>query len=145
MYDAAIQLFYHYFAHKGFAVGIMGDYYIAFTTNENMPFRCLEYITRIYEGIIPVKTRYAEKVFKIPNPDCYVVYVGKKPQPAEQELRLSDAFFTKDNSKLERVVKVKNCTDPNLLPIVKKCDILKQYCRFIEIIKIAGGYQYVMC
>ncbi len=105
------------------------------TVNENMPFRCLEYITRIYEGIIPVKTRYAEKVFKIPNPDFYVVYVGKKPQPAEQELRLSDAFFTKDNSKLELVVKVKNCTDPNLLPIVKKCDILNQYCKFIEIVE----------
>ena len=45
------------------------------------------------------------------------------------------AFFTKDNSKLELVVKVKNCNDPNLLPIVKKCDILKQYCLFIEIVE----------
>ena len=100
-----------------------------------MPFRCLEYVTRIYEGIIPVKARYAEKVQKIPNPDFYVVYVGKKTQPVEQELRLSDAFYTKDSSKLELVVKVKNCTDPNLLPIVKKCDILKQYCLFIEIVE----------
>ena len=33
------------------------------------------------------------------------------------------------------MVKVKNCTDPNLLPIVKKCDILKQYCLFIEIVE----------
>ena len=105
------------------------------TVNENMPFRCLEYVTRIYEEIIPVKARYAEKVQKIPNPDFYVVYVGKKSQPAEQELRLSDAFYTKDSSKLELVVKVKNCTDPNLLPIVRKCDILKQYCLFIEIVE----------
>ena len=37
----------------------------------------------------------------------------------EQELRLSDAFFEKDSSKLELVVKVKNCTDPKLLPISK--------------------------
>ncbi len=100
-----------------------------------MPFRCLEYVTRIYEGIIPVNARYAEKVQKIPNPDFYVVYVGKKTQPAEQELRLSDAFYTKDSSKLELVVKVKNCTDPNLLPIVKNCDILNQYCLFIEIVE----------
>ena len=85
--------------------------------------------------IIPVKARYAEKVQKIPNPDFYVVYMGKKVQPAEQELRLSNAFYTKDNSKLELVVKVKNCTDPNLLPVVKKCDILKQYCQFIEIVE----------
>lgn len=105
------------------------------TVNENMPFRCLEYVTRIYEGIVPIKQRYAEKVFKIPNPDFYVVYVGKKGQSLEQELRLSDAFYTKDSSKLELVVKVKNCTDPKLLPIVKNCDILKQYCQFIEIVE----------
>ena len=105
------------------------------TVNENMPFRCLEYVTRIYEGIVPVKQRYAEKVYKIPNPDFYVVYVGKKEQPLEKELRLSDAFYTKDNSKLELVVKVKNCTNPELLPILKSCDILKQYCRFIEIVE----------
>ena len=105
------------------------------TVNENMPFRCLEYVTRIYEGIVPPKQRYAEKVYKIPNPDFYVVYVGKKEQPLEKELRLSDAFYTKDNSKLELVVKVKNCTNPELLPILKSCDILKQYCRFIEIVE----------
>ncbi len=105
------------------------------TVNENMPFRCLEYVTRIYEGIVPVKQRYAEKVFKIPNPDFYIVYVGKKELPPEQELRLSDAFFEKDSSKLELVVKVKNCTDPKLLPISKTCDILKEYCLFIEIVE----------
>lgn len=43
----------------------------------------------------------------------------------EQELRLSDAFYEKDSSKLELVVKVKNCSDSKLLPIVKSCDILK--------------------
>ena len=84
------------------------------TINNNMPFRCLEYVTRIYEGIVPVKQRYAEKAFKIPNPDFYVVYVGNKEQPPEYELRLSDAFYEKDSSKLELVVKVKNCTNPNL-------------------------------
>ena len=105
------------------------------TINENMPFRCLEYVTRIYEGIVPVKQRYAEKVYKIPNPDFYVVYIGKKEQPLEQELRLSDAFYEKNGSKLELVVKVKNCSDSKLLPLVKSCDILKEYCRFIEIVE----------
>ena len=105
------------------------------TINENMPFRCLEYVTRIYEGIVPVKQRYAEKVYKIPNPDFYVVYVGKKTMPQEMELKLSDAFYTKDSSKLELVVKVKNCSDSKLLPIVKNCSILEQYCRFIEIVE----------
>lgn len=105
------------------------------TINNNMPLRCLEYVTRIYEGIVPVNKRYAEKVYKIPNPDFYVVYVGKKNQPLEQELRLSDAFYEKDGKNLELVVKVKNCTDPKLLPIQKDCDILKEYCRFVEIVE----------
>ena len=105
------------------------------TINENMPFRCLEYVTRIYEGIVPVKKRYSEKVYKIPNPDFYVVYVGKNKLPPEQELRLSDAFYEKDCSKLELVVKVKNCNDPKMLPLAKNCDILKQYCQFIEIVE----------
>ena len=106
------------------------------TVNENMPFRCLEYVTRIYEAIVPIKQRYAEEVYKIPNPDFYVVYVGKKDQPLEQELRLSDAFYTKDSSKLELVVKIKNCSDSKLLPLAKSCDILRQYCRFIEIVEL---------
>ena len=105
------------------------------TINENMPFRCLEYVTRIYEGIVPVKQRYAEKVYKIPNPDFYVVYVGKKELPQEQELRLSDAFYEKDGSKLELVVKVKNCSDSKILPINRSCGILREYCQFIEIVE----------
>ena len=105
------------------------------TVNENMPFRCLEYVTRIYEGIIPPKMRYAEKRFKIPNPDFYVVYMGKKDLPKEQELRLSDSFYEKDNSKLELVVKLKNCSDSRMLPFSRSCDILKEYCQFIEIVE----------
>ncbi|WP_318662502.1 PD-(D/E)XK nuclease family transposase [Treponema sp.] len=105
------------------------------TINENMPFRCLEYVTRIYEGIVPLNKRYAEKVYKIPNPDFYVVYVGKDKQPLEQELHLSDAFYKKDSSKLELVVKVKNCSDSRSLPISRNCDILKEYCQFVEIVE----------
>ena len=48
------------------------------TINNNMPFRCLEYVTRIYEGIVPPKARYAEKVYKIPNPDFLRDLCGKK-------------------------------------------------------------------
>ena len=55
--------------------------------------------------------------------------------PREQELRLSDAFYEKDSSRLDLVVKVKNCTDPKLLPTAKNCAILEEYCRFIEIVE----------
>ena len=105
------------------------------TINENMPFRCLEYVTRIYEEMVPVKERYAEKVYKIPNPDFYVVYIGKEKIPQTQELHLSDAFYQKDSSNLELIVKVKNCTNPKLLPIQKNCAILEEYCQFVEIVE----------
>ena len=105
------------------------------TINENMPFRCLEYVTRIYEGIVPVKTRYSEKIFKIPNPDFYVVYIGKKDYPKENKLKLSDAFYVKDGSNLELIVKIKNCSDSKFLPLFQNCVILKEYCRFIEIVE----------
>lgn len=105
------------------------------TINENMPFRCLEYVTRIYETLIPIKKRYAERVQKIPNPDFYVVYIGKEELPLKQELRLSDAFYRKDSGNLELVVKVRNCKNPNSLPLSKNCDILKQYCQFIELVE----------
>ena len=57
-------------------------------------------------------------------------------QSLEQELRLSDAFYEKDSSKLELVVKVKNCSDSQFLSLLKSCDILKEYCRFIEIVEL---------
>ena len=105
------------------------------TINENMPFRCLEYVTRIFEGIIPPRKRYNKRVFKLPNPDFYVVYVGKEKYPQEKVLRLSDSFYSKDSSKLDLTVTVKNCSDSQNLPFQKNCDILKQYCEFIEIVE----------
>ncbi len=60
---------------------------------------------------------------------------GKKSIPQKQELKLSDAFYEKDDSKLELVVKVKNCSDYMNLPVFNNCDILREYCRFIEIVE----------
>lgn len=105
------------------------------TINENMPLRCLEYVTRIYEGIIPSDTRYAERVRKIPTPDFYVVYVGRESYPKEKELHLSDAFHDGTNPKLELKVVVKNCSQSQELPLQKNCDILKQYCCFVETVE----------
>ena len=105
------------------------------TINGNMPFRCLEYVTRIYESLVPPRKRYAEKTYPLPNPDFYVVYVGKEKYPSEKVLKLSDAFYVKDGSKLELTVNVKNCSDAQNLPIQQNCDILKQYCEFIEIVE----------
>ena len=44
------------------------------TINENMPFRLLEYITRIYESLMENENRYAERRIMIPYPEFYVFY-----------------------------------------------------------------------
>ncbi len=62
------------------------------TINPNMPLRALMYMGRIYESIIDREFRYSSTLVKIPTPEIYVLYNGKKPYPKHDILRLSDAF-----------------------------------------------------
>ena len=39
------------------------------TINENMPLRLLEYVSRIYEQLVPSEDRYEKKMIKIPYPE----------------------------------------------------------------------------
>lgn len=109
------------------------------TINENMPLRFLEYVTRIYEGIIKTESRYLEKKILIPTPEFYVFYNGVKDYPDEKILHLSDSFFYEDsterNCQLELDVKVLNIGPGKELPIIYNCDILKQYCDFIDLVR----------
>jgi hypothetical protein len=59
--------------------------------NENMPFRILSYIVRIYEEMINTKI-YRKSREKLPRPEFIVLYNGEAPFPDEKILRLSDAF-----------------------------------------------------
>ncbi|MCQ2591423.1 MAG: Rpn family recombination-promoting nuclease/putative transposase [Treponema sp.] len=104
------------------------------TINNNMPLRFLEYVSRIYTSIVPGEIRYREKLFKIPTPEFLVFYNGTKKHPDYSELKLSDAFLdNNDSSYLELRVKVYNIKDQDL-PIVRKCDKIRQYTEFINYI-----------
>ena len=105
------------------------------TINNNMPFRCLEYVTRIYETIVESRSRYGNKLIKLPTPDFYVVYAGSKEAPLKNVLKLSDSFYETENPKLELTVTVLNCTNPENLPLIKNCDIIVQYRQFIQIVR----------
>jgi len=108
------------------------------TINENMPLRFLEYLTRIYEGIIPNRERYNEHAVKIPQPEFYVFYNGLMAYPAEKILKLSDSFYeveTSGTASLELTVKVINIGPGKNLPIMDSCDILNQYCEFVHLIR----------
>ena len=114
------------------------------TINQNMPFRFLEYIARIYEKITTKDEKFGRKLVKLPIPEFYVFYNGKDDYPTESVMKLSDAFmqlgdnselknpFENANYPLEISVKVININVDKENPILKHCEALKQYSEFIE-------------
>ena len=114
------------------------------TINQNMPFRFLEYIARIYEKITTKDEKFGRKLVKLPVPEFYVFYNGKEDYPVESVMKLSDAFMQLDdynelknqlenaNYPLEISVKVININVDKENPILKRCEALKQYSKFIE-------------
>ena len=114
------------------------------TINQNMPFRFLEYIARIYEKITTKDEKFGRKLVKLPVPEFYVFYNGKDDYPTESVMKLSDAFIQLgDNNRLknqlenanyplEISVKVININVDKENPILKRCEALKQYSEFIE-------------
>jgi predicted transposase/invertase (TIGR01784 family) len=112
------------------------------TVNENMPFRILEYITRVYEKVVETKKKFGKKLVKIPLPEFYVFYNGKEDFPVEKTLKLSDAFILPESKyapestfPLEISVKVVNINVDKENPILKRCKILDQYSEFIELVR----------
>ena len=109
------------------------------TINQNMPLRFLEYFVHILYGIVPAKARYRKSLYKIPTPEFYVLYNGAEPMPEEVELKLSDSFLEKlEVVQCELKVKVLNIGGRTglKLPIVRKCGILEEYCRFMEMVLV---------
>ena len=114
------------------------------TINQNMPFRFLEYIARIYEKITTKDEKFGRKLVKLPIPEFYVFYNGKDDYPTESVMKLSDAFMQlgddcklknqleNANYPLEISVKVININVDKENPILKRCEALKQYSEFIE-------------
>ena len=114
------------------------------TINQNMPFRFLEYIARIYEKITTKDEKFGRKLVKLPVPEFYVFYNGKDDYPTESVMKLSDTFMQlgddselknqleNENYPLEISVKVININVDKENPILKRCEALKEYSEFIE-------------
>ena len=112
------------------------------TINENMPFRILEYITRIYEKITKSKNKFGRKLIQLPVPEFYVFYNGKEDFPTEKTLKLSDAFLLPDenygdirNFPLEITVKFVNINVDKDNKVLKRCEVLEQYSDFVELVR----------
>lgn len=105
------------------------------SVNENMPLRFLEYISRLYEKLIPLEERYKEKRIALPKPEFYVFYNGRSDYPAEKILSLSDSFTangTATKFPLELSVKVYNINKRNDISFIEKCKPLFGYAKVVE-------------
>jgi hypothetical protein len=106
--------------------------------NNNIPFRLLEYVVRIYEKIIDQDKKYQEKLIKIPKPEFIVLYNGEDEYPDYKELKLSDAFMDIEGLKsagidkipLELIVQVYNINHGHNPEILKKSGTLDGYSMF---------------
>lgn len=110
------------------------------SVNPNMCLRCLLYVGRAYEQLVDKKARYRTTLVKIPTPEFYTFYNGKKEQPLEQELTLSDAFLSPagENS-VELKVKVININSEKAHELLEKCGILNEYSQFIDTVRKHEG------
>jgi hypothetical protein len=106
------------------------------TINNNIPFRFLLYIARLYEKITDPKKRFLRKLIELPDPEFIVLYNGKAPYPDHKELRFSNAF-TRDKKRkkerqLELVVQVYNINKGHNQKILKKCNTLENYSILVD-------------
>ena len=106
------------------------------TINPNMPLRCLEYVSRLYETLFESKEKYSRKLLNIPTPEFYVFYNGKEPYRGDSLLKLSDSFTqTHDEYALELSVKVVNINYDKASEILKLCKPLEQYSLFVDAVR----------
>ena len=104
--------------------------------NPNMPLRCLEYISRLYETLFESKEKYSRKLLKIPVPEFYVFYNGEESYPSDKTLKLSEAFIEKTTEiNLELTVKVININRQNRHPVLENCKTMHEYSIFVETVR----------
>lgn len=106
------------------------------TLSPNLALRFLVYIARQYEQMFFTREIYSSKRIKVPTPEFYVFYDGKQDISLEQEVNLSDSFITKcDKISLEMAVKIINVNYEKGARLLKECQTMAQYSRFIYLVR----------
>ena len=109
------------------------------TVNENMPFRCLSYVTELLNNLVKNKNKlYNKGLIKFPKPKFFVLYDGDKHEPLLRKMRLSDAFDG-DSDSLELVVSAFNINFGLPQPLLQKCPYLYDYSTLVG--KVKEGIQ----
>ena len=106
------------------------------TINPNMPLRCLEYVSRLYEKLFESKEKYSRKLLNIPTPEFYVFYNGMEPYPCDKTLKLSHAFIElTEQPNLELIVKIVNINQHNEHPLLEMCKPINEYSIFVQTVR----------
>ena len=107
------------------------------TVNKNMPLRLLEYVTAEYKKLTAAEDLYAEKLIKIPAPHFVVFYNGTAALPEEEELKLSDAYLTKEDApELELKVRVLNINENFNESLKEQCRTLGEYMQYVDKVRM---------
>ena len=118
--------------------GLMAIFEQQSTSNPNMPYRCLQYAARQYEGWAAEFSQkfYSSKLVKIPAPMCFELYNGEKDMPDRFEKKLSDAFAMPSEG-YEWTVHVININDGHNQELMAKCPTLHGYSVFVAKVREA--------
>ncbi|MCI8281125.1 MAG: hypothetical protein HFI76_05405 [Lachnospiraceae bacterium] len=104
------------------------------TYSSNMPLRGLFYFSQQYEGFIVRQKHnlYGSKLVKLPTPQYIVFYNGKKNQPDQEELLLSDAYEAgRGSGCLECRAQLLNINRGHNKALMEKCRRLWEYSEFV--------------
>ena len=105
------------------------------TYSSNMPLRGLFYFSQQYEGFIVRQKHnlYGSKLVKLPTPQYIVFYNGKKNQPDQEELLLSDAYEAgRGSGCLECRAQLLNINRGHNKALMEKCRRLWEYSEFVS-------------
>jgi len=106
------------------------------TINENMPYRMLQYVCRLFEnGIDDKKAVYRKALVRHARPRFIVLLNGTAAFPDHKKMRLSDSFERVagfDGVALELEIDVYNVNEGRNRSILEACDELKGYAYFVH-------------
>lgn len=103
------------------------------TYTPNMPLRNLFYVADLLQAFVKDRPLYSSRQIRIPAPRFVVLYNGTEDIPDRMELKLSDAFETKNGEpELELKVQVYNINRGRNEDLKEKCPILKEYMIYVE-------------
>ena len=106
------------------------------TWNPNMPLRDLLYIARLMEKSVNKKSLYQSEMIKIPAPHFVVFYNGKEKKPEDTTIKLSDAFWQKEEEpELELKVRYLNINQGCNPELMERCRTLREYSEFVARIR----------